>query len=65
MCEFCEKFDFSGAKVEVDNHGARILLALCNTKFSEEEQFQYCPVCGRKLFVKNKILEGYSFEFGV
>ena len=47
MCEFCEKFDFSTAKVEVTKYGANILLTLCNTKFDKEEQFNFCPVCGR------------------
>ena len=49
MCEFCKKFDFSAAKVEVTKYGANILLALCNTKFDKEEQFNFCPVCGRDL----------------
>lgn len=48
-CEFCEKFDFSTAKIEVDKYSARILLALCNTKFDKEGQFDFCPKCGRKL----------------
>ena len=49
MCEFCEKFDFSRAKVEVTKYSANILLTLCNTKFDKEEQFNFCPVCGRDL----------------
>jgi Zn finger protein HypA/HybF involved in hydrogenase expression len=48
-CEFCERFDFSTAKIEVDKYSARILLTLCNTKFSKEEQFNFCPVCGRDM----------------
>ena len=49
MCEFCEKFDFAMAKTEVTKYGANILLALCNTKFAKEEQFNFCPVCGRDM----------------
>lgn len=49
MCEFCEKFDFSTAKVEVTEYGANILLALCLTRFDKEEQFNFCPVCGRDM----------------
>lgn len=49
MCEFCKRFDFSTAKTEVDKHGARLLTGICNTKFSENEQFNFCPVCGRRL----------------
>ena len=48
-CEFCERFDFSTAKIEVDKYNARILLSLCNTKFDQDEQFNFCPKCGRKL----------------
>ena len=56
MCEFCKKFDFSTAKTEVDKHGARLLTGICNTKFSENEQFNYCPVCGR-ILIKDSFLE--------
>ena len=49
MCEFCENFDFAMAKVEVTKYGANILLALCNTRFDKEEQFNFCPVCGRDM----------------
>lgn len=48
-CEFCKKFDFATAKIEVDKYSAKILLALCNTKFNKEEQFKYCPKCGSKI----------------
>lgn len=48
-CSFCEQFDFSKAKTEVDRYGARILLAVSNTMFLEGEQFNYCPVCGSDL----------------
>lgn len=49
MCGFCEKFDFATAKAEVTKYGVNILLALCNTKFDKEEQFNFCPVCGRDM----------------
>lgn len=49
MCEFCERFDFSKAKIEINKYSANIALALCNTEFRKEEQFKYCPNCGREL----------------
>ena len=48
-CDFCNRFDFSTAKIDVDKYNARILLALCNTKFDTGEQFKYCPNCGEKI----------------
>ena len=48
-CDFCQKFDFAGARAEVNKYGAHICLATCNTKFSNDEQFKFCPVCGLKL----------------
>ena len=45
MCGFCKKFDFSKARTRIDEDGAIIELALCNTKFSTKEQFNFCPVC--------------------
>jgi Zn finger protein HypA/HybF involved in hydrogenase expression len=49
MCEFCKKFNFSKARTRVDEDGAIIELALCNTEFPKEEQFKFCPVCGRDM----------------
>lgn len=37
------------ARCEVTKYGANILLALVNTEFPEEQQFQFCRVCGKKL----------------
>lgn len=48
-CNFCSKFDFSKARATVSENGAKIELAICNTEFTKEEQFNYCPVCSRKL----------------
>ena len=48
-CDFCKKFDFAGARAEVNKYGAHIRVAICNTRFPDEEQFKFCPMCGRKL----------------
>lgn len=48
-CEFCQKFDFAGARAEVNKYGAHINLAICNTKFPDEERFKFCPMCGSRL----------------
>lgn len=48
-CDFCKKFDFAGARAEVNKYGAHISVAIFNTKFPYEEQFKFCPMCGRKL----------------
>ena len=48
-CDFCKKFDFAGARAEVNKYGAYISLAICNTKFPDDERFKFCPVCGRRL----------------
>lgn len=49
MCEFCKKFDFSTARLNVRKDMAHIELALCNTRFTKEQQFKYCPACGANL----------------
>ena len=46
MCEFCEKFDFATATTEINDNFAHINLAICNTRFPKEKQFNFCPVCG-------------------
>lgn len=48
-CDFCKKFDFAGARAEVNKYGAHISLAVCNTKFPYKERFKFCPMCGRRL----------------
>ena len=48
-CDFCKKFDFAGARAEVNKYGAHISIAICNTKFPDDERFKFCPVCGRRL----------------
>ena len=52
MCEFCKRFDVSTSRAVTDKFSARIENAICNTKFSKEQQFNFCPVCGEK--VKDK-----------
>ena len=61
MCEFCKRFDFSTAKTEIDKHGARLLTGICNTKFPETEQFNFCPVCGAVLPKKSRLEEKAKF----
>lgn len=48
-CPFCQNYDFSKSKIVLDEDGANIALAICNTKFEKAEQFKYCPACGKKL----------------
>lgn len=48
-CGFCGKFNFGDARAEVYRHGANIVLASALTKFPVEEQFNFCPVCGRRV----------------
>lgn len=49
-CGFCARFEFDSAKAVIDPHGARIGLAIGSTRYPVDEQFNFCPVCGR--FVK-------------
>ena len=51
MCEFCKRFDFSTVSAMTDKYGARIASSIGNSEFSVEQQFNFCPVCGRKLKV--------------
>lgn len=48
-CGFCGKFNFGDAKAEVYRHGANIVIASALTRFPVEEQFNFCPVCGRRV----------------
>lgn len=48
-CDFCQKFDFAGATATVNRNSAAISLAICNTRFPAEQQFKFCPLCGRQV----------------
>ena len=61
MCEFCKRFDFSTAKTEIDKYGARLITGICNTKFPEADQFNFCPVCGAILPKKSRLEEKAKF----
>ena len=45
-CPFCEKFEWSGASVEINERFAHIRLAVGSTRYEIPEQFNFCPVCG-------------------
>lgn len=47
MCDFCNKFDFGSASIDVDKYGARVKLALAAYRYPREEQFNFCPKCGK------------------
>ena len=46
-CPFCSQFDFGCAWAEVDKFGARITQAGGSYRFPREQQFNFCPVCGK------------------
>lgn len=48
-CKFCKTFNFSGISTEITKYGAHVKLATGNTQYPIDEQFNYCPVCGRYL----------------
>lgn len=57
MCEFCKRFDFGNAKIEVDKYGARVCLALGSYRYPKHERFKFCPECGEQLFNPHKGLK--------
>lgn len=46
-CDFCWRFNFGNASAEVDKYGARIKSAVGSYTYPLNEQFNYCPVCGK------------------
>ncbi len=46
-CGFCGKFNFGDAKAEVYPNGANLVFASSWSRFPVDEQFNFCPVCGR------------------
>lgn len=48
-CEFCKRADFGEFGFEISKHYAKISCALASWRFPKEEQFSYCPKCGKPL----------------
>ena len=48
VCEFCRKLDWGTASCETDKYGSRLVLASGSYRFPVDEQFNFCPVCGRR-----------------
>ena len=53
-CEFCQNFDFGSVRPVVeDMFGGRKIASLSmaggSSRFQRHWQFDYCPVCGRRL----------------
>ena len=46
MCDFCILFDWSSAKVKVEQGIATIVKAPTDIPFLPKDQFNFCPVCG-------------------
>lgn len=56
MCDFCKNFDWGGASAKTDEgYESRVTLALGSYRFPVNEQFTFCPVCGRPN--QNKVQE--------
>ena len=48
-CDFCNRADFGEFGFEITKHYAKICCALGSWRFPEEEQFLFCPKCGKPL----------------
>lgn len=52
-CDFCENFDFGMASAKVEDMRANIYFCGGSRRYQKEEQFRFCPVCGKKLFAED------------
>ena len=48
-CEFCGKADFGEYGFEIGRSYVKIACAIGSWRFQAEEQFHFCPKCGRPL----------------
>lgn len=48
-CTFCEIVDFGNYHAEVKRNAAFISTAGGSYRYPKDEQFKFCPECGRKL----------------
>lgn len=47
MCKFCENFNFN--KVDIDHERVSIYFAGTANDIPANEQFRFCPVCGKRM----------------
>lgn len=48
-CDFCNLADFGEFGFEITKHYAKICCALGSWRFPQNEQFLFCPKCGKPL----------------
>lgn len=48
-CDFCNLADFGEFGFEITKHYAKICCALGSWRFPKNEQFLFCPKCGKPL----------------
>lgn len=48
-CEWCKKADLGNFSAKYDKHSANIHLASGSYRFPKDEQFKFCPNCGKPL----------------
>lgn len=48
-CDFCNMADFGEFGFEITKHYAKICCALGSWRFPQNEQFLFCPKCGKPL----------------
>ena len=48
-CDFCNCADFGEFGFEITKHYAKICCALGSWRFPQNEQFMFCPKCGKPL----------------
>lgn len=48
-CDFCSCADFGEFGFEITKHYAKICCAIGNWRFPQNEQFMFCPKCGKPL----------------
>ena len=66
MCEFCSSFDFDTAAIRMEYGHVGISFAGGNTRFPEEEQFRFCPMCGesvKRIKAKRKYPQGFAVVY--
>lgn len=61
-CDFCKMADFGEFGFEITKHYAKICCALGSWRFQQDEQFLFCPKCGKPLTDKALDMEMERLE---
>lgn len=56
-CKFCRTFDFGTVRCKMESYGPYLAMAGGSSRYPQEQQFKFCPVCGKRRYGGGAVTE--------